>query len=117
MEENRLSGDKRIENENNRNPNGTFKENNTVGRFPKKLTITYLTKLIRKDEKLHPGKKPILLHYKERLYKNDNLLAKFMDKYLPTINRNELTGAGGEPININLIKTIYSESLNESNEP
>jgi len=30
---------------------------------------------------------------------------------------NEITGAGGEPININLIKTIYSESLNESNEP
>ena len=89
----------------NKLPNGQLrlKKNNKVGRFPKKLTLTYLTKLIRKDEKTYPDKKKLLEHYLERLRRNDNLLAKFMDKYLPTINRNEIIGAGGEPINFKFI--------------
>lgn len=115
MENNRLDGDIRSENEKYRNDNGTFKEGNKFGSFPRKLSLNYFTRFIRKDEKLHPGKKTLLRHYKERLYRNDNLLAKLMDKYMPTTTINELTG-GGEPININIIKKIYSLQENK-NEP
>ena len=111
MKDNQLSGDKWIKNEKYRNPDGTFKKGHPFGRFPKKLTLTYLTKLIRKDERLHPDEPTLLKHYKDRLFKNDILLAKFMDKYIPTIN--EITGAGGEPISIILRKIIYGEDEKE----
>ena len=109
MEDNQLSGDKWIENEEYRNPDGTFKKGHPFGRFPKNLTLTYLTKLIRQDEKSNPDKKTILKHYKDRLFKNDNLLAKFMDKYLPTKTINELTGADGTPLTVTLKKVIYTD--------
>jgi len=103
MENNRIDGDIPSENNIGKDKKGWFTKGNKYGSFPRKLTITYLTKLIRKDEKLHPDKKPILIHYKERLYKSDVLLSKFMDKYLPTININELTGAGGSPLTVTTV--------------
>ena len=111
MKDERLSVDKREFKEDNFKPNGKFKKGNIIGRFPKKLTLTYLTKLIRKDERLHPDEPTLLKHYKDRLFKNDILLGKFMDKYIPTIN--EFTGAGGEPISIILHKIIYGKDEKE----
>lgn len=116
MVDDRLSGKKRSEDDKNRNPNGTFREGNVIGRFPKKLTLNYLTKLIRKDEKSNPDKKTILKHYKDRLFKNDNLLAKFMDKYIPTKTISELTGAGGEPIRYVIEKTYEKPGEQEKPE-
>jgi hypothetical protein len=91
MENERLSADKREFREKNFTPNGKFKKGNIIGRFPKVLTLTYLTNLIKKDERVHPDKVPLLKHYLERLRRSDILLAKFMDKYLPTLQELEVT--------------------------
>jgi len=111
MENVRLSADKRKEFDRFEDGRNKFAKGNTIGRMPKKLTLTYLTKLIRKDERLHPDEPTLLKHYKDRLFKNDILLAKFIDKYIPTIN--ELTGAGGGPISITLREIIYGKDEKE----
>ena len=108
MEENRLSGEKPIEN-NGKDEKGWFTKGNKYGRFPKDLTLQHLTKLFREEEKRHLDKKTILQHYKERLMKSDNLLAKFIDKYVPTKTINEITGKDGSPLTVTLKKVIYSE--------
>ncbi|MCJ7790574.1 MAG: hypothetical protein MUP69_10460 [Candidatus Atribacteria bacterium] len=50
----------------------------------------------------------------EAAFGNKDIMKAVVGKLVPNVS--EITGLGGEPININLIKTIYSESINESNE-
>jgi hypothetical protein len=107
MEEEPISGEKRTQDP-DRNTDGTFRKGNRFAKFPKEMSLKHLTKMIREDEKIHPGKETLLEHYKNRLKKNDNLLGKFMDKYLPSIVNNQITGAGGTPLNL-IIKLAYPE--------
>lgn len=51
----------------------------------------------------------------EKAVVDKDIMRAIINKLLP--NTSEITGLGGEPINIRLIKTIYSEEINESNEP
>jgi hypothetical protein len=114
MEEDiRLNGEKPIEDNNGKDEKGLFTKGNKYGSFPRKLTLAYLTRSIRQDEKLHPNKKRLLEHYKERLLRNDNLLAKFMDKYLPTLNNNEVTGKDGSPLTF-IIEKTYEQPKGEN---
>ena len=112
MEDNRLNGDKPIEND-WKDEKGLFKKGNKYGSFPKDLTLKHLTKLFREEEKQHPDKETILQHYKKRLFKNDNLLAKFVDKYVPTKTINELTGADGSPLKIIFNEVVYEDPQNK----
>jgi len=101
----------------NRLPNGQLrlKKGSKLGRMKKRgYTLLDLTKVAMEYDKTHDVS--ILKHYIEQLKIDNRLLENFINKYVPTKTINELTGAGGEPININLIKTIYSENINESNE-
>lgn len=100
---------------------GKFIKGNVIGRMPKKgFTLTHLNKLVKEFEESKENKKGTLLkHYVRRLYKNDRLLARYMDKNVPTKTINELTGPGGEPIkNIILHKIIYGKGKKgEKNKP
>lgn len=105
--------DKAIESERNKNfdEKGRFVKGNVIGRMPKKgFTLAHLNKLVRKFEESKDNKKGTLLkHYIRRLFRNDRLLAKYMDKNVPTKTINELTGPGGEPISITLREIIYGK--------
>ncbi|MBA7572707.1 hypothetical protein ES708_14491 [subsurface metagenome] len=92
-----------------RNKDGTFKEGTQIGRMPKKgFTLADLTKLVRKYDKTQDVS--LLEHYVEQLRKDNRLLDKYMDRYVPVKTINELTGPGGEPIkNIILHKIIYGK--------
>ena len=82
-----------------------FAKGNTIGRMKKKgFTLTDLNRVVMEYEKSHDL--PILKHYIDQLYKDNNLLSKYIDKNVPTKNINELTGADGSPIEI--IKRIYT---------
>ena len=71
---------------------------NTIGRMKKKgFTLTDLNKVVVEYEKTHDL--TILKHYIEQLYKDNNLLSKYIDKNVPTKQINEHTGADGGPIN------------------
>lgn len=113
----RLNDDKRrtIEDNFDLKPDGhrVFKKGNKCGSFPRKLTLTYLTKLIRKDEKINPKKKPLLKIYIDLLRTHPYLLDKFISRYVPTTTINQLTGEGGEPLSIILKKVFYNEKINE----
>lgn len=111
IEKNReIKGFKRLDNGQRR-----FDKGNQIGRMPKKgFTLNDLTKLVINYEKAQKkGKDALLKHYIDRLFKNDWLLARFMDKYVPTKSINELTGAGGEPLSIILRELIYKKDKKE----
>ena len=83
-----------------------FAKGNQIGRMKKKgFTLTDLNKLIRKYEEAHGT--PILKHYIKQLFKDNNLLSKYIDKNVPTKNINELTGADGSPLTIKFNEVIY----------
>ena len=106
-----------IEKNYNKLPNGQLrlKKGTQIGRMPKKgFTLSDINKMIREYEEAEGKEKNILLkHYIKRLYKNDWLLAKFMDKNIPTKSVNELTGPGGDPLNITLREIIYGKDEKE----
>ena len=93
-----------------------FAKGNNLGRMPKKgFNLSDLNKLVLEYEKSPENKKGALLkHYIKRLFENDQLLAKYMDKNIPTIN--ELTGAGGEPIRYVIEKTYEKSEKPETGE-
>lgn len=90
-----------------------FAKGNQLGQMPKKgVTLKDLTKLIIEYENARgKGKDALLKHYVNRLYENDLLLAKFMDKYIPTTNINELTGPDGQPLDrkIIVLEKVYQD--------
>ena len=94
-----------------RNEDGTFRKGTEIGRMPKKgFNLHDLNKLVLEYEKSKENKKGSLLkHYIKRLFKNDKLLAKYMDKNIATRSINELTGADGGPLNIILKELIYGK--------
>ena len=83
-------------NNKDRLPNGYFAKGNSICRMPKKgVTLNDLTKMIiAYEEAQGKGKDALLKHYIQRLYENDQLLAKFMDKYIASKTINQLTGDG-----------------------
>ena len=99
------------EKDKNFNERGKFIEGNVIGRMPKKgFNLHDLNKLVLEFEKSPENKKGSLLkHYIKRLFKNDKLLAKYMDKNIATRSINELTGADGGPLNITLKELIYGK--------
>ena len=88
-----------------------FAKGNNVGRMKKKgFTLTDLNKIVMEYEKTH--ELPILKHYIEQLYKDNNLLSKYIDKNVPTTVKNELSGAEGVPL-----RFIIEKSYPGENEP
>jgi len=101
-----------IERKQNFDNKGKFAKGNKIGRMPKKgFTLSDLNKLIRKYE----ANKDITLleHYIEQLHKDNKLLARYMDKNIPTKSISELTGPGGEPLSITLREIIYEKDEEE----
>ena len=85
---------------------------NTIGRMKKKgFTLNDLNKIVVEYEKTHD--QTLLKHYIEQLFKDNTLLGKYMDKNIPTINRDEVTGAGGTPLNL-IIKLDHPETTKEN---
>lgn len=67
-----------------------------------------LNKLVLEFEKSPENKKGSLLkHYIKRLFENDRLLAKYLDKNIPS--KNELTGPDGSPLSVILRELVYKE--------
>ena len=95
-------------------PNGSrFAKGNKIGRMKKKgYTIQDLTNTALAYDKTHDTS--ILKHYIEELMNDNTLLKDFINKYVPTTTKNELTGADGSPLNIVYKKVIYNESEDES---
>ena len=90
-----------------------FAKGNNLGRMPKKgVTLNDLTKMIREYEEAQgKGKEALLEHYINRLYENDQLLAKFMDKYIASKTVTQLTGDGEG------IKFIIEKSYEKPEKP
>ena len=85
-----------------------FAKGNKIGRMKKKgFTLADLNRVVMEYEKTH--ELPILKHYIEQLYKDNNLLSKYIDKNVPTKTLNELTGEGGSPLLITLKEIIYQD--------
>ncbi len=91
-----------------------YAKGNTIGRMKKKgFTLTDLNKLIRKYEEKHGT--PILKHYIGQLFKDNTLLGKYIDKNVPTINKQELTGVDGSPLTF-VIEKSYDKPKKEETE-
>ena len=91
-----------------RGEHGYFAKGNKIGRMKKKgYTIKDLTNTALAYDKTHDT--TILKHYIEELMKDNTLLKDFINKYVPTTTKNELTGADGSPLTVTLKKVIYSE--------
>jgi len=87
-------------------PNGKFAKGNKIGRMKKKgYTILDLTNTAIAYDKTHDV--TILKHYIEELMNDNTLLKDFINKYVPTTTKNELTGADGSPLSVTLKKVIY----------
>jgi len=72
-----------------RGEHGYFAKGNTIGRMKKKgYTINDLTKVAIEYEKTHDN--TILKHYIEQLFKNDKLLDKFVDRYIPPVLKQQV---------------------------
>ena len=88
----------------NKNGHKIFAKNNQIGRMKKKgYTILDLTNTAIAYDKTHD--ETILQHYINQIIKDNQLLKDFINKYVPTTTKNELTGADGSP----LIKTTVLE--------
>ena len=85
-----------------------FAKNNKIGRMKKKgYTILDLTNTAIAYDKTHDV--TILKHYIEELMNDNTLLKDFINKYVPTTTKNELTGADGTPLSVTLKKVIYTD--------
>ena len=101
---------------NNFDERGKFIKGNVIGRMPKTgYNLSDLNRMILEYEGSPQNKKgPLLKHFIKRLFKNDKLLAKYMDKNIATRSVNELTGADGGPLNITLNELIYGKEPEKS---
>jgi len=101
-------GENRIEDI--RNPDGTFKKGTQIGRMKKKgFSITDLTRVAMEYDKTHDL--TILKHYIEQLFVDNRLLDRFIDRYVPTKNINEITGKDGEPLGRTVIFTTLQKHV------
>ena len=83
-----------------------FSKGSQIGRMKKKgFTLDDLNKVVVEYEKTHDL--TLLKHYIEQLYKDNNLLSKYIDKNVPTKTINELTGKDGSPLTVTLRKVTY----------
>ena len=83
-----------------------FSKGSQIGRMKKKgFTLDDLNKVVVEYEKTHDL--TLLKHYIEQLYKDNNLLSKYIDKNVPT--KNEFSGPGGEPLAFIIEKTYQGE--------
>jgi len=83
-----------------------FAKGNKIGRMKKKgYTILDLTNTAIVYDKTHDVS--ILKHYIEELTKDNTLLKDFINKYVPTTNKNEFSGPGGDPLRF-IIEKSYS---------
>ena len=101
----------------NFNEKGKFIKGNVIGRMPKTgYNLNDLNRMILEYEQSPQNKKgPLLKHFIKRLFKNDKLLAKYLDKNIATRSINELTGADGGPLNITLNELIYGKEPSKDN--
>ena len=93
-----------------KNYGSKFAKGNQLGRMPKKgFTLTDLTKLVREYDKTQDV--TLLEHYIQQLRKDNRLLDKYMDRYVPIKTINELTGPDGLPIGgpIVLHEKVYQD--------
>ena len=89
-----------------RTEHGYFAKGNKIGRMKKKgYTIKDLTNTALAYDKTHDT--TILKHYIEELMEDNTLLKDFINKYVPTTTKNELTGADGTPLSIKFNEVIY----------
>ena len=81
---------------------------NRIGRMKKKgYTIKDLTDTALAYDKTYDI--TILQHYIAQLMKDNQLLKDFINKYVPTTTKSELTGADGSPISFKfIIEKSYS---------
>lgn len=99
--------DKSIDNGRDFDDKGHFAKGNKIGRIKKDgYTLKDLTKVAMAYDKTHDDS--ILKHYVERLQKNDKLLDKFIDRYVPTKTIQELTGIDGSPLTF-IVEKSYKE--------
>jgi len=83
-----------------------YAKGNQIGRMKKKgYTIKDLTNTAIAYDKTHD--ETILQHYILQIIKDNQLLKDFINKYVPTTTKNELTGADGSPLSVTLKKVIY----------
>jgi len=86
----------------NKNGHKIFAKNNKIGRMKKKgYTIQDLTNTAIAYDKTHD--ETILKHYIEELMSDNTLLKDFINKYVPTTTKNELSGPGGSPLTVTTI--------------
>ena len=89
-----------------KNGHNSFAKGNQIGRMKKRgFTLTDLNKVVVEYEKTHD--QILLKHYISQLFKDNNLLSKYIDKNVPTKSINELTGKDGSPLSITLNEIIY----------
>ena len=90
-----------------------YAKGNQIGRMKKKgYTLLDLTKVAMQYDKTHD--ETILKHYIEQLLKDNRLLENFINKYVPTKNISELTGADGEPLVLKfIIERTYENEGNK----
>ena len=92
-----------------------FAKGNQIGRMKKRgYTRDDLTKVVIEYDKTHDDS--ILKHYINMLLSDNTLLKDFINKYVPTTTRNELTGADGTPLTVTLKKVIYEENKKGEND-
>ena len=97
----------------NKNGHRVLAKGNQIGRIKKRgYTILDLTKVALQYDKTHD--ETILKHYIEQLLKDNRLLENFINKYVPTKNISELTGAGGEPFSFKFIIERYEDERNQN---
>jgi len=92
-------------------PNGQsrFAKGNKIGQMKKKgYTIKDLTDTALAYDKSHDV--TILQHYIGQLIKDNKLLKDFVNKYVPTTNKSEVSGPGGEPLSFVIEKTYQGEN-------
>ena len=92
-----------------RTEHGYFAKGNKIGRMKKKgYTIKDLTNTALAYDKTHDT--TILKHYIQQLMEDNTLLKDFINKYVPTTTKNEVTGADGSPLSVTLKKVVYKEN-------
>ena len=106
----------KLKDDENKDELGRFKKGNKLGYMLKSgFTLSDLNKLVLEYERSPENKRgPLLKHYVKRLFKNDKLLAKYLDKNIATKSINELTGLDGGPLNITLNELIYGKETGKS---
>ena len=98
----------------NKNGHKVFAKGNKIGRMKKKgYTIKDLTNTALAYDKTHDTS--ILKHYIQQLMEDNTLLKDFINKYVPTVNKNELSGEGGTPLRFVIEKSYPGED--EPKEP